>query len=133
MRAFFYHLISSNMSTAAMWCLFSGLLSAEDVAMASINKETVAPFIKRYCFDCHGGEKVKGGVNFRDFHWEIGDNVSAQHWQDVLDVLNSGEMPPEDEPQLTNSEHSKTVRALTADLQLARKTLKETRWYLTPK
>jgi hypothetical protein len=54
---------------------------------------TIAEFFKAHCTKCHNAEKKKGGINllrFTDFRQE-----NAKHWQEVLDNLQRGDMPPE--------------------------------------
>ena len=62
----------------------------------------IAGFFKEYCSKCHNEEKKKGGINllgFADFRIE-----NAKHWQEVLDNIRRGDMPPEDSPQPSLSE-----------------------------
>ena len=46
-------------------------------------------------------------------------------WQDVLDVLNAGDMPPEKEPQPAAAELTAVLGALTDGLKLARRRLSD--------
>jgi len=97
-----------------------------DSAPTKVRRAILEPFIGKYCIDCHGSRRQRGDTRFDTIHWEISDNESAQDWQDILDVLNSGEMPPEDEQQPKDDEFSKVVGILTEDLDKARKRLVET-------
>ena len=62
-------------------------------------EQTLKPFFSSHCVKCHGGEKVKGKVNLK----EIGNlkefMARPELIQDLLGVMDSGDMPPEDEPQ----------------------------------
>ena len=69
-------------------------------------KAKLQPFLQQYCVRCHGPEKQNGQVRFDTGAWEISTNDEAQRWQDVLDILNAGDMPPEDEKQPTTDEMS---------------------------
>jgi len=54
---------------------------------------TIAAFFKAHCTKCHNAEKKKSGINllkFTDFRQE-----NSKHWQEVLDNLQRGDMPPE--------------------------------------
>jgi hypothetical protein len=86
-------------------------------------KAKLEPFLKANCTRCHGAEKQKGDVRFDDADWMINTNDEAQRWQDVLDVLNGGDMPPEDETQPAPAELSKALSTLTNTLLKARKRL----------
>lgn len=83
-------------------------------------KEILEPFLQEYCIDCHGPRKQKGQVRFDEVSWEINDNFTAQRWQDVLDQLNGGDMPPEDSTQPLPEELSETLDVLTAAVLDAR-------------
>ncbi|MDF1816634.1 MAG: DUF1592 domain-containing protein, partial [Verrucomicrobiales bacterium] len=86
-------------------------------------KHKIEPFLKEYCINCHGPDKQKGQVRFDEVSWEISNNDTAQRWQDVLDVLNGGDMPPEDETQPTDDEMSNALDTLTGAILKARKRL----------
>ena len=57
-------------------------------------RESVHPFLKTYCLDCHGTEKPKGDFDlspYTSLEAIVRDN---QQWEMVLEKLQSGEMPP---------------------------------------
>ena len=64
----------------------------------------VKPFFNKYCVECHGPKKSKGDITLHtlDGAFELEQDLS--HWEDVLEVLEVGEMPPEDEAQPTAQE-----------------------------
>lgn len=88
-----------------------------------VSKDALQPFFDNYCIKCHGEKKQKGQVRFDQIAWEIADNDSAQRWQDVLDQLNGGDMPPEDEKQPPSAELSSVLDSLTGSVNAARKRL----------
>lgn len=96
---------------------------AQDTTVTPLPKPRLEPFLMKYCVRCHGPEKQNGDVRFDEVSWRIKTNDEAQRWQDVLDVLNGADMPPEDEPQPTSEELSKALGALTNTLVHARKRL----------
>ena len=51
-----------------------------------------------HCVKCHSAG-AESGVRLDDLALAIDDVAAADRWQKVLAVVNSGEMPPEDEPQ----------------------------------
>ena len=68
---------------------------------------------------CHGGDKVKGKVNLK----EIGN---ARQFlgkpaliKELIDVLDAGDMPPEDEPQLKPADRAELLTTLKAMLRTA--------------
>ena len=81
------------------------------------------PFLTQYCIRCHGADEQNGQVRFDNVDWKITNNDSAQRWQDVLDQLNGGDMPPEDAKQPSNDELAEALDALTAAVLEARRRL----------
>ena len=55
-------------------------------------------FFSAHCFDCHNDKKQKGKVRLDNISLKINTVEQADHWQDILDAVQSGEMPPEEEP-----------------------------------
>ncbi|MCR9118951.1 MAG: hypothetical protein NXI22_18615, partial [bacterium] len=81
----------------AFWA--NGLFAQEQDALQADDvgyREIVQPFLKQHCLACHGPETQEG--EFRvDMH-SPNDflNAGAQSkWGEVVNVLNSHEMPPE--------------------------------------
>ena len=56
-------------------------------------------FFKDNCLNCHNAEKQKGKVRLDDIAFSVDSVEKADLWQKVLNSINSGEMPPEDEKQ----------------------------------
>ncbi|MEO0414651.1 MAG: DUF1592 domain-containing protein, partial [Verrucomicrobiota bacterium] len=88
-----------------------------------VPRDKIEPFLMDYCIDCHDSDTEKGQVNFDFIDWEIANNDSAQRWQDILDVLNGGEMPPEKKPQPSDDEMAAALDTLTGVILQARQKL----------
>ncbi len=56
-----------------------------------------APFFKENCVKCHGAEKQKGDLRLDTLKWIPTDPANLEIWQEIADLLDLGEMPPEDE------------------------------------
>ena len=82
---------------------------SEAKAESSFKKEVV-PFFEEYCIRCHGPEKSKGQISLHTLDGDLSTGRELERWEDVLEMLESGEMPPEDEEQ-----PSETKRMLIAD------------------
>lgn len=87
-------------------------------------RQSVQQFLKTTCFGCHGEEKQKGEVRLDTLAPALGDPASAQLWQDVLDVINNGDMPPAEE-KYDEAALAEAVGLLTEDLLKARKLLSD--------
>ncbi len=98
-------------------CLGLAPLSAADgvAAMEPVNPDPRA-FLDTYCVRCHGAEKQKGDRRFDHLGLDFSDDDTAFEWQDILDLINLGDMPPEDEDQPTAAERSGIVGWITPQL-----------------
>src|SRR4051812_48118611 len=57
-------------------------------------RETVAPFIRTYCVDCHAKQKPKGDLNLAGY--TTFDSVAGDidRWEAVMEELEAEKMPP---------------------------------------
>lgn len=71
--------------------------------------EHAKPIFSAYCIGCHGGDEPEGEFNLESFGKDV--NVATDHdlWIRVAEVIRSGTMPPEDEPQPTAEERSEVL------------------------
>ncbi|MBL8793896.1 MAG: DUF1592 domain-containing protein [Planctomycetia bacterium] len=60
----------------------------------------VAPFFEKHCYACHGPAKSKGKLRIDTLNPDFVKGKDGDHWRDVLDRLNFGDMPPATEPAL---------------------------------
>ncbi|MGK0238545.1 MAG: hypothetical protein ACI92G_002011, partial [Candidatus Pelagisphaera sp.] len=70
-------------------------------------------FLEDYCLGCHGEEKQKGDRRFDNLGVDFSDEDTAFDWQEILDMVNLGEMPPEDEEQPSDEERTGIVSWIT--------------------
>jgi len=76
-------------------------------------KEKIAPFFEKHCYKCHGENKQKADRRFDLLSFPISDEDQLIDYQDALDQLNLGEMPPEDEARPDPEELKQTIEWLT--------------------
>ena len=88
--------------------------------------KSIEVFFKQHCYRCHGTKNQQADLSLHDMTRVISNSADALHWQDILDKLNAGEMPPEDEPQPLRAELARVVGDLTEALQAAQKMLRDT-------
>lgn len=74
-------------------------------------------FLSTYCLRCHGDQKVEGDLRIDTLSRDFRAGVDTHHWAEALDKINSGQMPPKDQPQPTQAEIQSFVTALDALLQ----------------
>ena len=79
----------------------------------------VRPFLKAYCIKCHGPNKSKGDFALHKLDRDLISGQGVERWEDVLDALKSGDMPPKDEPQPNEKERKAVVDWIDAELRKA--------------
>lgn len=96
---------------------FSEVGSADTKTDTSTNEyeEYVVPFFNKYCGKCHLGDKPKGefGVDRQKLPNEFSNPAYTAKWREVVNVLNSHEMPPEKSPQPNITELGRVVDWIT--------------------
>ncbi|WDE95644.1 DUF1592 domain-containing protein [Lentisphaera profundi] len=91
-----------------------------DILKISDYKNRVSPFFDKYCTECHGVKKQKGGMRLDTLAYALKTPGDVQHWQDVLDTLNGAQMPPKKSDQPEVKEMSGVIRSLSESLSTAR-------------
>lgn len=82
---------------------------------------------KTYCYECHDSLMEEGDINLEELTFNISkDMKTAETWQKVLNAINSGEMPPEDEKQIKDEEKIVFLDDLANQMVTARKVLSDT-------
>ena len=109
-------------SCAAIVLLF-GLLVIS--AKAQDKADLLRPFLKKYCVNCHGSDKQKGDRRFDQLTGDFARLEEAETFQEILDQLNLGEMPPKGKSQPAANELKRVVAHLTESLARARESAKE--------
>ncbi len=71
--------------------------------------EQIRPLLQKYCTSCHSSEKHKGGLNLDRFASIADIRKDAKSWQATLEMLEAGEMPPENKPQPTAAERQRLI------------------------
>ena len=94
-------------------------VQAERPSRLQSYKTDILPLIQKHCVQCHGPEKQKGKFRIDTLAANLHEGGSAGYWHEVLDQLNEGEMPPEDETQLTETELNRFTTWLESGLKQA--------------
>ena len=94
----------------------SSLIAQEDTKAYN---DHIRPFLEEYCIKCHGPDKQKGERRFDTLSYPISDDNTLIDYQDILDLLNLGDMPPEDEEQPSSDQRQAIVDWLTQEVTKA--------------
>ena len=110
MKSPFFKLTSSFFHRSIALAAFLGAASLSLSA-------PLQPFLREYCLKCHGSEKQKGDRRFDALTNDIKTPDDALLWQEILDQLNKGEMPPQkEEKQPQTAELLAAIDAITASV-----------------
>lgn len=82
-------------------------------------RKEIEPLLQKHCFKCHGDRRQKGDMQLNVLDPAMSTRADAEGWHAALDVINAGEMPPEDEAQFSDEERRKVVAWMTASLSAA--------------
>ena len=87
--------------------------------------KSIEPFFETHCYDCHDEATSKADLDLEGLTRSVANNTDALNWQDILDQLNAGEMPPKKKPRPPKDELAGVVGDLTEALQAAQKLLRD--------
>jgi mono/diheme cytochrome c family protein len=82
--------------------------------------EPFEAFLEAHCIRCHGPEKEKGDLRIDELSRDFKLGADTHHWAEVIEQVNSGEMPPEDEKRPTQQEIAAFVTSLDAFIKEGR-------------
>lgn len=94
-------------------------LACSQVAFADGFPSDIAPLLAKHCSRCHGDKVREGNLSIRQLDPDFVNGDDADRWHEVLNRLNVGEMPPEDEPQPSAEELRVLTGWLTSELKQA--------------
>ncbi|MCM8531010.1 MAG: DUF1587 domain-containing protein, partial [Lentisphaeraceae bacterium] len=97
-------------------------ISANDASLKpdlDIFKTKVQPLLVKYCQDCHGPKKEKGDVRIDILNPDIINGEHGETWEEILELMNTAEMPPEDEAQPTPQEREVLTTWLNKEFKKA--------------
>lgn len=117
-------------ASAVLFPLVCLSVFSADEPTAAVPEAHFAIFDK-YCLECHDSLTEEGGVNLEDISFKIDTIASAELWQKILNSLNSGEMPPEDETQLSDEEKTQFLDDLSHEMVAAREILSDSGGMIT--
>jgi mono/diheme cytochrome c family protein len=87
--------------------------SANDSAYANV----VQPFIKKHCLECHDASTARAGFRIDLLSADFEKSDAALLWKEVMDKINSNEMPPKKKPRPDANEAFAVATWVAAKLQ----------------
>jgi|APTNR8051073442_1049403.scaffolds.fasta_scaffold12213_2 mono/diheme cytochrome c family protein len=104
----------STVRASFVWSFASRLLFIVVTAFASAASaaDPFEAFLEKHCVSCHGPDKEKGDLRIDQLSRDFKSGLDTHLWHEVIERINSGEMPPEDEPQPTQEEIAAVIPRL---------------------
>ncbi len=82
--------------------------------------EPFEPFLETHCVRCHGPDKAKGDLRIDELSRDFKSGANGHLWAEIVERINSGEMPPEDEPLPTENEIATVIEQLDSRIREGR-------------
>ena len=80
-------------------------------------KQTIAPILQKHCIRCHGEKKQEASFRVDRLGPDILKEKTAGIWHELINRVNSGEMPPEKQPPLSEKELNQLSQWVFAGLR----------------
>ena len=80
--------------------------------LAALHASDKAAFFEQHCYDCHGADEKKGGLDLTSLALKLDDRANFETWVKIHDAIANGEMPPKKKVRPPETE----TKALLADL-----------------
>ncbi|MCP4945775.1 MAG: DUF1592 domain-containing protein [Planctomycetaceae bacterium] len=110
----------------AITCASPWVPSAIAASETDSYQTLIRPYLTKYCFQCHGAEQQKADLRLDQLDPDMIHGSDTDMWQEVLDLTNVSEMPPQEVKQPSNEERQAMVDALTAALRKAMESKRST-------
>ena len=118
---------TASQMTPRLILLTTLVLCGSNLAFADIKPDLktfdlhVKPLLQKYCVKCHAGNTPKASMQLDSIDPDIVTGEDFGKWEDVREAFNTGEMPPEDQPQPTAAERDAMTRWLDSEFKKALK------------
>lgn len=94
-------------------------------------KSEIQPLIKKFCYQCHGEGAEEGDLKIDLLNPDLVNGDSGGKWREVLDAIDRGDMPPEEEDQPTIEQRNKLSQWLSSELKRAANLRRSTGGHVT--
>jgi hypothetical protein len=98
--------------------------ASKESARTAEYERAVRPVLAELCFRCHGETKQKGSLRLDTLDPALATPSVANRWKVVLDALQAGDMPPEEEPQPSAEQRRALVQWMQGALDQAAERLR---------
>ena len=89
-------------------------LSAQEAELSGRFANEAVAFISKHCLECHGEKEPKADLNLQG-HKEISSVTKRRAvWENVVEIVGSGQMPPPEKPRPTSEELDKFLAVVNS-------------------
>ena len=106
--------------TRFVFCLSTILVFSPGLPVAARAAEPFDAFLEKHCISCHGPKKEKGDLRIDQLSRDFKLGADTHHWAEMIEQVNSGEMPPKKEKKPTQEEIAVFVTSLDAHIKEGR-------------
>ncbi|MEZ6088120.1 MAG: DUF1592 domain-containing protein [Pirellulaceae bacterium] len=89
-------------------------------ASSHLGAEPFDAFLQKHCLRCHGPERVERELRIDTLSRDFRAGTDGHLWAEIVERINSGEMPPEDEPQPSEDEIAEVVQRIDSRIREGR-------------
>jgi len=120
-----------------LWACLSALLHTGASVADELPPQATMPahhkaVLQQHCLDCHDAATAEGMIDLESLSLEISrDIATAERWAKVLNVINSGEMPPRDATPIPDDRKKAFLKDLSEQMVFARSILSDTGGVIT--
>lgn len=104
-----------------MQCIVLIGFCCSSVTEANEEYKVVRSFLSRHCYNCHGETKQNSDLRLDTLSADFDAVSAAEVWTEVMDILNRGEMPPQDQPRPDSQIQQQVVQWIAGQLREARR------------
>lgn len=103
-----------SLLAAGVFSTISAVRAAEETKLSppEFFAKEIQPILQKHCYDCHGNEKQKGGVNLQTFDDLEKIKAAPELWYTAYERVNAFEMPPAGKGELDFNKQRKMVQWL---------------------
>ena len=104
-----------------MWCYFSSYCVSDGLSQGLAESQSSTPrhveLVQRYCVDCHHVDEPQGDRHFDQLGAEITTDSDLVDYQEIVDQLNLGKMPPLDAQQPSVAERREMIAVMSGKIK----------------
>jgi len=103
-----------------LWSVALGWLLAASLVPGRVGADEglggVVPFLQTYCHECHGPDRQEDNLRLDTLPRDLADAGLIETWQQVLDQVRAGNMPPSSRPRPAAEVRERAIERLERSL-----------------